>query len=75
MLFNKLKDLAEDLICLFSKEKNFDQDQNVTNMNDSCLYADTYEVQSIMHTQIPATLIVLVVVSKERQLLKIIVKL
>jgi len=56
------------MLWFYSDEKNFDQDQKVNRRNDR-LCADPSEVPHVMHTKLPATVMVLEVVSNERHVM------
>jgi hypothetical protein len=56
-------------LVLFSDEKNFNQDQKVNKRNNRWLYSDPTEVPIVMSTKFPATVMVLWVVSNERDVM------
>ena len=69
-LLNKLKNPAEaGVIWFFLDEKNFDEAQKINRSNDRWLCSDLSEVPKAMCTKFPSSIMVLGVVSNERNVM------
>ncbi len=65
-LLNELKHgESVGMLSFFSDEKNFVQDMKVNVQNDRCLCNDPSDIPVVMHSKVPASVMVLSVVSSE----------